>query len=68
MTFKLPSLLYRSALVQREIDVEQHRAQPDWMRLMRLKALRLKLMERLQRLNSFTRMNGFHAAGALCVC
>jgi hypothetical protein len=68
MTFKLPSLLYRSALIQREIDAEQHRSQPDWMRVMRLKALRLKLMERLQRLNSFTRMNGFHAAGALGAC
>ena len=66
MTFKLPSLLYRSALIQREIEAEQHRPQPDWMRVMRLKALRLKLTERLQRLSSFTRMNGFYAAGALC--
>ena len=66
MTFKLPSLLYKSALIQREIDAEQTRPRPDRLRLMRLKALRLKLTERLQRLSSFTRMNGFYAAGALC--
>jgi hypothetical protein len=47
MTFKLPSLLYKSALIQREIEAEQRQSRPDWLRVMRLKALRLKLMERL---------------------
>ncbi len=47
MTFKLPSLLYKSALIQREIEAEQRQSRPDWLRVMRLKALRLKLMDRL---------------------
>lgn len=53
MTFKLPSLLYRSALIQQEIDAEQTRPQPDRLRLMRLKTLRLKLTERLHALNRY---------------
>ena len=47
MTFKLSSLLYKSALIQQEIDSEQQQRRPDWLRVMRLKTLRLKLMERL---------------------
>jgi hypothetical protein len=48
MTFKLSSLLYKSALIQQEIETEQLQRRPDWMRVMRLKALRLKLMDRLR--------------------
>jgi hypothetical protein len=47
VTFKLPSLLYKSALIQQEIEAEQQQTRPDWLRVMRLKALRLKLMDRL---------------------
>lgn len=47
MTFKLSSLLYKSALIQQEIETEQQQRRPDWLRVMRLKALRLKLTDRL---------------------
>jgi hypothetical protein len=47
MSFHFPTLLYRSALLQREIDAEQRQSKPDWLRVMRLNALRLKLMSRL---------------------
>jgi hypothetical protein len=47
MTFRFPSLLYKSALIQQEIEAEQQQPRPDWLRVMRLKALRLKLMDRL---------------------
>ena len=47
MTFKLPSLLYKSALIQQEIEAELQRSRPDWLRVMRLKSLRLRLMDRL---------------------
>jgi hypothetical protein len=51
MSFHFPSLLYRSTLIQREIDAEKRRSQPDRLRVMRLNALRLKLMSRLLELN-----------------
>jgi hypothetical protein len=63
LTFKLPSLLYKSALIQREIDAEQIRPRPDRLRLMRLKALRLKLMERLYALEHYAAMHGLHQNG-----
>ena len=47
MRFHLPTLLYRSALIQRWIDAERRRPAPDRLRVMRLNALRLKLMSRL---------------------
>jgi hypothetical protein len=47
MSFHFPSLLYRSTLIQREIDAEKRRPQPDRLRVMRLNTLRLKLMSRL---------------------
>ena len=64
MTFKLPSLLYKSALIQREIDAEQTRPRPDRLRLMRLKALRLKLMERLHAIERYAAMHSLHRDGA----
>jgi hypothetical protein len=48
MTFKLSSLLYKSALIQQEIESEQLQRRPDWLRVMRLKTLRLKLADRLR--------------------
>lgn len=68
MIFKLPSLLYKSALIQQEIDAEQTRPQPDRLRLMRLKTLRLKLMERLHVLNRYAGMQGFGPRGAVAAC
>lgn len=65
MMFTFPSLLYRSALLQREIDAEQTRALPDRLRIMRLKALRLKVMERLHALNRYAGFTGFHPRGAI---
>jgi hypothetical protein len=50
MTFHLPSLLYKSALIQQEIEAEHSRPRPSRLRLMRLKTLRLKVMERLHAL------------------
>lgn len=47
MSFHFPTLLYRSALIQRWIDAEKRRPEPDRLRVMRLNALRLKLMSRL---------------------
>lgn len=47
MTFNLSSLLDKSSRLQQQIDAEQKRARPDWLRLMRLKKLRLQLMDRL---------------------
>jgi hypothetical protein len=63
LTFKLPSLLYKSALIQWEIDAEQTRPRPDQLRLMRLKALRLKLMERLYALEHYAAMHGLRHNG-----
>ena len=68
MTFRLPSLLYRSALIQPEIEAEHSRPSPNRLRLMRLVALRLKIMERLQQMSRYAAMNGFHAQHAVGAC
>jgi hypothetical protein len=47
MRFQFPTLLYRSTLIRREIDAEHRRPKPDSLRLMRLNALRLRLMKRI---------------------
>jgi hypothetical protein len=47
MSFQFPALLYRSTLIRQEIDAEYRRPKPDPLRLMRLNALRLKLMNRI---------------------
>jgi hypothetical protein len=47
MRFQFPALLYRSTLIRREIDAEHRRPKPDRLRLMRLNALRLRLMNRI---------------------
>lgn len=41
------ALLMKSAKIQKEIDVEQGLRRPDWMRLLRLKKIRLKIKDRL---------------------
>lgn len=46
----LRSLLMRTARIQKEIDNEQGRKHPDWIRLLKLKKLRLVLKDRLARL------------------
>lgn len=44
------SMLMRSAQIQRAIEYEQQRRRPDWLRLLRLKKISLKLKERIVRL------------------
>jgi hypothetical protein len=44
------ALLFRAANIQTEIDREQKASRPDWMRLLKLKRLRLVLKDRIQRL------------------
>ncbi|NWH07473.1 MAG: hypothetical protein HXY22_02300 [Alphaproteobacteria bacterium] len=46
------ALLFKAAKIQKEIDREQKAARPDWMRLLKLKKLRLVLEDRLQRLGA----------------
>ena len=42
------SLLFKSTQIQQEIEKEQNRRLPDWMRLLKLKKLRLAIKDRLQ--------------------
>jgi hypothetical protein len=44
---RFPSLLLRLARIQGRIESEHARPAPDWMTLMRLKLLRLRLKDRL---------------------
>lgn len=46
----LKSLLFRSARLQQEIDREHQRRWPDWMRLLKLKKLRLVIKDRMAKL------------------
>lgn len=46
----LKSLLFRAAEIQTEIDRERSARLPNWIRLLRLKKLRLVLEDRLYRL------------------
>jgi uncharacterized protein YdcH (DUF465 family) len=51
MSVKLfKSLLIKSAQIDREIEKEHNRHWPDWMRLLRLKKLRLAIKDNLARL------------------
>ena len=68
MSFQLPSLLYKSALLKQEIETEQKRGRPDRLRLMRLQTLRLKLMERLHALNLHTGVSHFRSGGPNPAC
>lgn len=66
MSFHFPTLLYRSALIQQRIEAENQRPEPDRMLVMRLNALRLKLMNRLLSLTrNATPQNGL-LASACC--
>jgi hypothetical protein len=68
MTFQLSSLLYKSAALKREIDVEQRRGKPDRLRLMRLQTLRLKLMERLHALSRHPAVSQLRSGGPASAC
>jgi uncharacterized protein YdcH (DUF465 family) len=48
------SLLYRHGELQSEIDREMRGANPNWMRVLKLKKLRLALKDRLHRLMQST--------------
>jgi len=67
MSYRLPSLLYRSSKLQQQIEAEQMRPSPSWLRLMRLKRLRLKLMERLHRASRAARLSSL-GNGSLQAC
>ncbi len=68
MTFRLPSLLYKSALIQQEIETEQQQSRPDWLRVMRLKALRLKVMDRLSAVTRQAASLKLQAGPSPCAC
>jgi len=44
------SLLFKSAQLQQEIDKEHSRRMPDWMRLLKLKKLRLAMKDRMEKI------------------
>lgn len=44
------SLLYRSVKIQEEIEKEHRRPRPDWMRLLKLKKIRLAIKDRMEKL------------------
>lgn len=44
------SLLFKSAQIQSEIEREQERVLPDWMRLLKLKKIRLSIKDKITRL------------------
>lgn len=44
------SLLFKSAQIQQEIEKEYQRRWPDWMRLLKLKKLRLAIKDRMERI------------------
>lgn len=44
------SLLFKSARIQKEIDKEHQRRWPDWMRLLKLKKLRLAIKDRMEKI------------------
>jgi len=44
------SMLMKSAQIQRAIEHEQQRRWPDWIRLLRLKKVRLAIKDRIMRL------------------
>ncbi|MFP4098418.1 MAG: DUF465 domain-containing protein [Alphaproteobacteria bacterium] len=44
------SLLFKSAQIQEEIEREHKRHWPDWMRLLKLKKVRLAIKDRLERI------------------
>lgn len=46
----LKSLLFRSARIQEEIDKEHRRSWPNWIRLLKLKKLRLAIKDRMQQI------------------
>ena len=47
---RFESLVYQSATISNEIEKEQKRPRPDWMRLLRLKKLRLAIKDKLTNL------------------
>lgn len=47
------SLLFRSAKIQEEIEREHKRRWPDWIRLLKLKKLRLAIKDRIERLVAY---------------
>ncbi len=44
------SLLFKSAQIQQQIEQEQKQPWPNWMRLLRLKKLRLKIKDRMAKM------------------
>lgn len=44
------SLLFKSTQIQQEIEKEHQRRWPDWMRLLKLKKLRLAIKDRMERI------------------
>ena len=44
------SLLFKSAQIQEQIDKEHKQRWPNWMRLLRLKKLRLKIKDRMAKM------------------
>lgn len=47
MSRKISTILFNVARLQADIEREQRRPQPDWVALLRMKLLRLRLRERM---------------------
>lgn len=50
------SLLFKSARIQEEIDWETSRPWPDWIRLLKLKKIRLSIKDRMAKLMRSTQI------------
>lgn len=59
MSRQFRSLVVKSAQIQHQIDSEHRRRAPDWMRLMRLKILRLRTKDRIRLLVATARRRSF---------
>lgn len=44
------SLLFKSSQIQEQIEKEQRRPRPDWMRLLKLKKIRLSIKDKLYKI------------------
>lgn len=55
MSRQFLSLLIKSARIQRAIEAEHRRRTTDWIRLMRLKVLRLRITNRIARIAATAR-------------
>lgn len=56
-------LILRALLIEKQIQSEQKSHWPDWLRLLRLKKLRLMIKDRIQRVAQRKKIQGFAGKG-----